>query len=312
MLPSLTTVLRTALKGVTDWQARSVPPGFDPRNDLGLRTPVRLYISPLPVMYSFHLPLHRFFASVIGEGCKYPMHTPALLELQHQLAALTRDTYGKEKEKRQSGEGYLKSNDCEKEHNRTSGNNGNNSSSSSSNSSNSTKYTEESTSTNTHTQTVSYHLSGLVDYPLRSSLFGSQIRVGMWRKNGPGMTDQLLNYLDIPYCKVFRDLDVLMMQFCERTYGATRLICHILHRYGVLDHLLRDKKKGSQEKERVLKGEKYSISAGTNSQYLSSGEVLYEPSPPPPPPFSLSFSFFYTSSYPCTFSSTPICSRIQC
>ena len=301
VLPSLTTVLRTALKGVTDWQARSVPPGFDPHNDLGLRTPVRLYILPLPVMYSFHLPLHRYFASVIGEGCKYPMHTPALLELQHQLAALTRDTYGKEKEKRRNGEGYLKSIDCENEHNSNNSTNGNNTNYSSS----STKYTEESTST--HTQTVSYHLSGLVDYPLRSSLFGSQIRVGMWRKNGPGMTDQLLNYLDIPYCKVFRDLDVLMMQFCERTYGATRLICHILHRYGVLDHLLTVEKKGGQEKERILKGEKYSIGAGTNSQYLSSGEVLYEPSPPPPPP---QVSLDYSHSHSPTPNPTPVLSHL--
>ena len=299
VLPSLTTVLRTALKGVVDWQARSVPPGFDLHYDLGLRTSVKLYIPPLPVMFSFHLPLHRFFASVIGEGCKFPMHTPALLELQHQLGVLTRDTYGNEKgkgkgkgmgkERRQTSDSddLLKSVNDQNDHNNSSS-----SSSSSSGSGKNVGYTRESSpssSSSTETETVSYHLSSLVDYPLRSSLFGSQIRVGMWRKNGSGMTDQLLNYLDIPYCKVFRDLDVLLMQFCVRTYGAKRLICHILYRYGVLNHLLNVDKNSSVEDR--MKGDKNNISNGSQNPYLSSGEVLYDPSPPlpcpPHPPSSL-------------------------
>ena len=289
VLPSLTTVLRTALKGVIDWQARSIPPGFDPHYDLGLRTPVKLYIPPLPVMFSFHLPLHRFFASVIGEGCKFPMHAPALLELQHQLGALTRDTYGNEKgrrkgmgrERRQNADGHLKSTNDQNDHNNTS--------SSSSSSGKNVGCTGESASSSIETDTVSYHLSSLVDYPLRSSLFGSQIRVGMWRKNGSGMTDQLLNYLDIPYCKVFRDLDVLMVQFCVSTYGAKRLICHILYRYGVLIHLLNVNTNSSVED--TMKGEKNDINNGSQNPYLSSGEVLYDPSPPlprpPHPPSSL-------------------------
>ena len=73
----------------------------------------------------------------------------------------------------------------------------------------------------------------MIDHTIIASLFGSQIRVGMWRKNGISMTDQLLNYMDVPYCKVFRDLDILLLQFCYMQCGVRLLINHILKRYQV-------------------------------------------------------------------------------
>ena len=42
--------------------------------------------------------------------------------------------------------------------------------------------------------------------------FCSAIRVGMWRRNGQVMLDQVMNYGDVPFCRIFRDLDILLIQ----------------------------------------------------------------------------------------------------
>ncbi|CAN0188705.1 unnamed protein product, partial [Discosporangium mesarthrocarpum] len=39
-----------------------------------------------------------------------------------------------------------------------------------------------------------------------------------------------LNYAEPPYCKFFRDLDLLMVQFCALSSGPTWLVNHVLHR----------------------------------------------------------------------------------
>ena len=49
----------------------------------------------------------------------------------------------------------------------------------------------------------------------------AQIRAGIWRRNGPGMSDQVLNYSEPPFCRPLADADVLMLQFA--------LICHAGH-----------------------------------------------------------------------------------
>lgn len=46
----------------------------------------------------------------------------------------------------------------------------------------------------------------------------AQIRAGIWRRNGPGMSDQVLNYSEPPFCRPLADADVLMLQFA--------LVCH--------------------------------------------------------------------------------------
>lgn len=46
----------------------------------------------------------------------------------------------------------------------------------------------------------------------------AQIRAGLWRRNGPGMNDQVLNYAEPPFCRPLADADMLLLQFS--------LICH--------------------------------------------------------------------------------------
>ena len=51
------------------------------------------------------------------------------------------------------------------------------------------------------------------------------------------MLDQLINYTDVPYCRVNRDLDITLLQFFTLTYGGDSLVNHIFHRFGVLQAL---------------------------------------------------------------------------
>jgi hypothetical protein len=247
VLPSMTSVLQTALKGVLDWQARYIPqspyPTLYPSCDLSHK-PLPLHLPPLPPSFSFHLPLHRFFASVVSEGCKYASHTRALLDMQRTVVTMA----------------------C---HIGTS-------------TSNSPKAPSPSSASGT-SSCMSHQLSALIDYPIRSALLGSQIRVGMWRKNGSGMTDQLLNYMDIPTCKVFRDLDVLLIQFCVRMYGAKRLVCHVLERYGVLGYV-------SEGLEFQYVSDSVSMTLDRDSAISTSDSAEFNgidygsPCPPPPAP----------------------------
>ena len=46
----------------------------------------------------------------------------------------------------------------------------------------------------------------------------AQIRAGIWRRNGPGMNDQVLNYSEPPFCRGLADADMLLLQFS--------LLCH--------------------------------------------------------------------------------------
>ena len=55
-------------------------------------------------------------------------------------------------------------------------------------------------------------LTTLLDLPLRAVVFAAQIRTGMWCRNGGSMVDQLMNYRDVPYSKVYYDLDVTLLQ----------------------------------------------------------------------------------------------------
>ena len=58
----------------------------------------------------------------------------------------------------------------------------------------------------------------------------AQIRVGLWRRNGHAMNDQLMNYSEPPFCKIFRDLDLLLVQIVSLAYGADNVVEHCLRR----------------------------------------------------------------------------------
>jgi ATP-dependent Clp protease adapter protein ClpS len=58
-------------------------------------------------------------------------------------------------------------------------------------------------------------LTQLIDYPLQTIVWECQIRADMWRRNGHSMLDQILNYSEPPFCRIFKDLDILLIQVFE-------------------------------------------------------------------------------------------------
>lgn len=91
---------------------------------------------------------------------------------------------------------------------------------------------------------------GLMEFPLLVLTRAAQIRAGLWRRNGNGLNDQVLNYAEPPFCRAMRDADLLLVQFgmLGRTQNQTRdlhrpdsdigvcfLIHLMLHRLGLFD-----------------------------------------------------------------------------
>ena len=54
---------------------------------------------------------------------------------------------------------------------------------------------------------------GLVEFPLAVLARAAQIRAGLWKRNGPAIVDQVLNYSESPFCRSLRDADLTLLQF---------------------------------------------------------------------------------------------------
>lgn len=52
-----------------------------------------------------------------------------------------------------------------------------------------------------------------VQIPLSVLVLTSEIRAGLWKRNGSIMPEQVINYSEPPFCKMFRDMDLLQIQF---------------------------------------------------------------------------------------------------
>lgn len=70
----------------------------------------------------------------------------------------------------------------------------------------------------------------------------AQIRAGLWRRNGPGMNDQVLNYAEPPFCRPLADADMLLLQFS--------LICHTSRVAGSVSTMDED---GSDVKKSIVR-----------------------------------------------------------
>lgn len=80
--------------------------------------------------------------------------------------------------------------------------------------------------------------AALVDEPLCALRLAAQIRVGLWRRNGHAMNDQLINYLEPPFGKMFRDLDLGFVQFVGLSLGAEDVVRQLLVRFDIDGPLL--------------------------------------------------------------------------
>jgi len=96
---------------------------------------------------------------------------------------------------------------------------------------------------------------GLLEFPLIVLSRAAQIRVGLWKRNGPNMVDQVLNYSEPPFCRALRDADLTLVQFAligcqpapddeissgsrmaagaEAGIDCAHLVNLILHRFGI-------------------------------------------------------------------------------
>ena len=98
------------------------------------------------------------------------------------------------------------------------------------------------------TETNSLFL-GLMEFPLLVLSRAAQVRAGLWRRNGPGLNDQVLNYAEPPFCRAMRDADLLLVQFAmlgrtlhqgktgrqNSDVGVSFLVHLLLHRLGIFD-----------------------------------------------------------------------------
>ena len=90
---------------------------------------------------------------------------------------------------------------------------------------------------------------GLMEFPLIVLSRAAQVRASLWKRNGPGLNDQVLNYAEPPFCRAMRDADLLLVQFSMlgRTLfqssdarppsdvGVAFLVHLMLHRLGIFD-----------------------------------------------------------------------------
>lgn len=64
-----------------------------------------------------------------------------------------------------------------------------------------------------------------VQVPLSVLVLASEVRVGLWRRNGHVMVDQVVNYAEAPFCRVFRDMDLLLVQVAGESTSNSFFYC---------------------------------------------------------------------------------------
>lgn len=95
------------------------------------------------------------------------------------------------------------------------------------------------------TQALDDLFTGLLEFPTLVLSRASQVRAGLWRRSGPGLNDQVLNYSEPPFCRTMRDADLLLVQFAvlarprrrvpDTDVGMTFFLHLMIHRLGIFD-----------------------------------------------------------------------------
>jgi len=78
---------------------------------------------------------------------------------------------------------------------------------------------------------------GMMEFPLLVLSRSAQIRAGLWKRNGAGMQDQVLNYAEPPFCRALRDADLLLLQYSllHAPESTATFLNLALHRFGIFD-----------------------------------------------------------------------------
>ncbi len=74
----------------------------------------------------------------------------------------------------------------------------------------------------------------MLQFVLRPIHFTQQVKRNMWRRNGSTMYDQVMNYAEPPYCRIFRDMDALLTQFCMVKLPAKISLWYVFAAFDVL------------------------------------------------------------------------------
>lgn len=80
-------------------------------------------------------------------------------------------------------------------------------------------------------------LSSSIDIPLLCVLFGTQVGLSMWSRNGQCVIDQVMNYADYPYCRIYKELDTLLIQFLLTIHPPDQFISQLFYRFGVAEYV---------------------------------------------------------------------------
>lgn len=139
----------------------------------------------------------------------------------------------------------------------------------------------------------------LLEFPVLALSRAAQIRSNLWRRNGSGMQDQVLNYAEPPFCRSLRDADFALVQFatvalnisCESkcnsnhpsSGGTASLINLLLHRFGVFDfvgfskapHLNREKYLAEVE-DGILPPELSPCTSGSEDEFVHPWKEGYD------------------------------------
>jgi hypothetical protein len=80
-------------------------------------------------------------------------------------------------------------------------------------------------------------LTGSIDIPLFTIVLSSQVNLRMWARNGASMSDQVLNYDSYPFCRIYKELDTLLIQFLLTVHPTDQFVSQLLYRFGVAEYL---------------------------------------------------------------------------
>lgn len=82
-----------------------------------------------------------------------------------------------------------------------------------------------------------WDVSYIIEVLCRVFSFETQIRFGMWKRNGHSLEDQMSYYSDPPFCRIFKDLDIFLVQCCVTTMNANVFVNMLMYHFNLVDLL---------------------------------------------------------------------------
>ncbi|KAG1708826.1 hypothetical protein DVH05_022447 [Phytophthora capsici] len=78
-----------------------------------------------------------------------------------------------------------------------------------------------------------WHRVHLIEPVLQAIVWDAQVHSGLWVRNGMSVINHSMNYGEPPFCARFRDLDLLLLQFCFQLLGVDWVMASIMERFDV-------------------------------------------------------------------------------